>query len=125
TAARAAARRRRPRRDPAAARQAGVDAGAEPVERRRSADAAVDVGRGPGQRAGAVPRPRAAREAGAAREGVAAHARRVAGRATGDEDPDGPHPGRLDLRTLTAGVVTPSTSSASRERTRARRTSPN
>src|SRR4029077_6570785 len=100
TAARAAARRRRPRRDPAAARQAGVDAGAEPVERRRSADAAVDVGRGSGERAGAVPRPRAAREAGAAREAVAAHARRVAGRIARDEDSDGADARRLDLRAL-------------------------
>ena len=50
-----------------------------------------DDRRGSGQRAGAVPRSRAARKAGAARAATPAQPRRVAGRAARDEDADGAH----------------------------------
>ena len=52
------------------------------------------------QRARAVPRPRTAREAGAARAGRPALARRIAGRAARDEDADGAHARHVERRAL-------------------------
>ena len=106
---RAAARARRstPAIAPAILRQrAKLESmlGAEPVERRRSADARR---RCPTRiwstRSRSISISSRSRSRRCSRRPSPAHPRRIAGRAAGDEDPDGPHAWRFDLRTLRRG----------------------